>query len=242
MTADRILTVAIAQPAQGVHAVFESSKTPDTKAVMLAKVEQRGTHAPQDYLQFSVGELESGELAAGFSANVCDHYIGPIKNAEAAGLDAAAKIDFFAVKEELRVEEACFRESFATQDGERAGDPVDFGLEVGAGPGAVECAEDARLGVARGEAGEDHEDVPQGGECAGRGLPLAVGADEARAADSDGGVGVHVLDGEAQRSGVKEGVRVEQHLVAAPRGFHGQVVGGGKAKIDCAANEADRTG
>jgi len=75
--------------------------------------------------------------------------------------------------------------------------------------------------VTRGEAGENHKDMPQGGECAGRGLPLTVRAYEARAAHAHSGVAVHVLDGEAQRSRMEEGVRVEQHQVAAARGFHG---------------------
>ena len=137
LAAGRIGAAHIAQPAQAVERLLQPSRQPRLPAVVLAVVEQGGTHAPQHHLQVGLGKLERVQLAGGFAADVGDHDIGPVLHAETGGLHAAAQVHFLKVEKEGGVEEAGFEESLAAQDEKRAGNPVRLRRLMGAGPGAV---------------------------------------------------------------------------------------------------------
>ena len=63
---------------------------------MLAVVEKRGSHAPEHDLRFILRENLRVDLARGLAVQVRDHDIGPIENAKAGVLYAAAKIHLLA--------------------------------------------------------------------------------------------------------------------------------------------------
>ena len=120
----------VAQPPELIEREFEPVGQMDFGAVVLAVVEEGGTHAPEDHLLIGVGEFERWQLAGGFAADVGNDNIRPIIDSEAGGLDSAAKIDFFVIEKEGGVEEAGFEERFAAEDEKGAGDPIGFsGLE-----------------------------------------------------------------------------------------------------------------
>ena len=99
-------------------------------------------------------EAQAADGFGRFTTYVDDFDIGPVGDAAAGGLHAAAEIDFLVVEEEAGIEVADGREHVAADDGEGAGNPVGIGGLFGVGPGTVGPAEEAGGAEAGGEAGE----------------------------------------------------------------------------------------
>ncbi len=100
-------------------------------------------------------------------------------------------------------------------------------------------AEEARLRVFGGEAGERKEIVEQRREEPRGGLPGAVTPDQTRAPEAHTGLGIHMVNGAPESLGLQKRIGIQQHHIAALRQREGFVVRGCKPQIDLAANQAD---
>ena len=115
-SSSRVGVAKIADPAQRVEEQLQTHGQACLPTMVLAVIEQVGTHAPEHDFAGVFRQFHRGQVAAGFAAEVSDDNVRPIEDAKSGGLDAAAQIDLCVLEEEGGIEEAGFDEGFAAQD------------------------------------------------------------------------------------------------------------------------------